>query len=53
MHEISRLFGPKLQLLLRGGTAQGVPSTETISDLLCFPIWFLIISDSSTKDLWQ
>jgi hypothetical protein len=40
-------------LLLTGAIAQGVPHTATITDLLCFPIWVLIISDSSTRDLWQ
>jgi len=36
-----------------GVGAQGDPCTATISDLLCVPIWFLIIPDSSTRALWQ
>jgi hypothetical protein len=33
--------------------SHGVPCTASISDLLCVPIWFLIIPDSSTKALLQ
>jgi hypothetical protein len=33
--------------------AQGAPRTATISDLLCMPIWVLIITDLSTRALWQ
>jgi hypothetical protein len=38
-------------LLLRGGIVQSVPCTATISDLFNFPIWVLIIPDSSTRAL--
>jgi hypothetical protein len=40
-------------LLLRGGIAQGVPYTTTISDILRVPIWVLIIPDASTRTVWQ
>jgi hypothetical protein len=40
-----------LQLLLRDDITQGVPCTAIISDLLCIPVWVLIISDSSTRAL--
>jgi hypothetical protein len=33
--------------------AQGDPSIETISDLLCITILFLIIPDLSTIALWK
>jgi hypothetical protein len=33
--------------------AQGDPCTATVSDLLCVPIRFIIIPDSSTRALWQ
>jgi hypothetical protein len=46
-------FNIVLALLLRGGIAQGVPYTATMSDLLRFPIWVLIIPESSTRALWQ
>jgi hypothetical protein len=36
-------------ILLLGGIAQGVPSTATFSELLCVPIWALIIYDLSTR----
>jgi hypothetical protein len=36
-----------------GVGAQGDPCAATISDLLCFPIWFLIMPDSSTGTLWK
>jgi hypothetical protein len=36
-----------------GVGAQGDPCTATIHDLLWVPIWFLIISDLSTRTLWQ
>jgi hypothetical protein len=36
-----------------GAGAQGDPCTAITSDLLCFPIWFLIIPNSSTTTLWQ
>jgi hypothetical protein len=39
--------------LLGGGTAQCVPSTVTITDLLCGLIWFLIIPHSCSRALWQ
>jgi hypothetical protein len=42
-----------LLLLLRGGFAQGLPYIATISNLLCVPVWVLIIPDSSIRDLWQ
>jgi hypothetical protein len=36
------------------GWAQKVTLAQRpFSDLLCVPIWFLIISDSSTRTLWQ
>jgi hypothetical protein len=38
---------------LRGGIAQRVPYTTTITDLLCFPTWVLNISGSSTRAIWQ
>jgi hypothetical protein len=34
-------------------SAQGDSCTTTISDLLCVPIWFRIISYSSTRSLWK
>jgi hypothetical protein len=43
----------KLLLLLQGSITQGVTYGATISDLLCVPIWLLIIPDSSTRALWQ
>jgi hypothetical protein len=36
-----------------GARAQGNPCTPKISDLLCVPIWVIIILDSSAGDLWQ
>jgi hypothetical protein len=42
-----------LLLQFRGGIAQGVPYTATVTDLLCFPVWVLIIPDSSKRGLWQ
>jgi hypothetical protein len=36
---------------LRGGIAQCVQYTATNIDLLCVPIWVLIIPDSSTRAL--
>jgi hypothetical protein len=36
-----------------GVSAQGDSCTTTISDLLCVPIWFRIISYSSTRSIWQ
>jgi hypothetical protein len=38
---------------MSGVSAQGDPCTTTISDLLCIPIWFQIIPDSSTRALRQ
>jgi hypothetical protein len=38
-----------IMLQLRGGVAQGAPSTATIYELLCVLIWVLIIPDSSTR----
>jgi hypothetical protein len=35
--------------LLLLGLRAGVPYTATITDLLCVPIWVLIVPDSSTK----
>jgi hypothetical protein len=40
-----------LLLLLRGGMAQGVPSTSTICVLFCVPISVIITSNSSTSIL--
>jgi hypothetical protein len=38
-----------LLLLLQGGIAQGVPSTVTITDILCIPIGVLVIPNSFTR----
>jgi hypothetical protein len=55
--EILQMFIVVFELLslflLRGGIVQGVPDTATIADLLCVPIWVLIIPDSFTRALWQ
>jgi hypothetical protein len=42
-----------LILYLCGVGARLNPYTEIISDVLCIPIWVLIIPDSSTRALWQ
>jgi hypothetical protein len=46
-----------LQLMLgyslRGGIGQGVPYIATITDLLYFHIWALIVSDSPNRTLQQ
>jgi hypothetical protein len=36
-----------------GVGAQGDACTATISDLLCIPIWYLIIPNSSTTAIWK
>jgi len=53
--DLCTLFYHLLDLLplLWGGITQGVPSTATISDLLCVSILVLIIPDSSIRTLWQ
>jgi hypothetical protein len=38
---------------LLGGIAQGVQYTAIITDLLCFPIWVIIIPELNTRALWQ
>jgi hypothetical protein len=38
---------------LQGGIAQGVSCTATNTDLLCFCVWILIISNSSTRAPWK
>jgi hypothetical protein len=38
---------------LQGDTTQGIPHTMTIINLLCFPIWVLIIPDSPASALWS
>jgi hypothetical protein len=48
-------FNQKICIILypcRGGGAQD-PCTAIIPDLLCFPVWFIIIPDSSTRAVWQ
>jgi hypothetical protein len=42
-----------VMLLLRVGIAQDFSFTTTITHLLCFPIWVLIIPDTYTRALWQ
>jgi hypothetical protein len=38
---------------LQGSVTQGVPCTVTITNLLCFAAWVLIIPDSPARALWQ
>jgi hypothetical protein len=46
-------FFPAYWLLFRGEIVQSLPCTAAISDLLCVPIWVIIVPDSSTRPLWQ
>jgi hypothetical protein len=48
------IFTSILQMVVlqsRGGIAPDVPSTATISDLLCVHVRVIIIPDSSTREL--
>jgi hypothetical protein len=40
-------------LLLRGGIVQTSHALRPFTDLLCFPVWVLIIPDPSTRAVWQ
>jgi hypothetical protein len=52
-NELYSAVHPSYWLLLWGGIVQGVPRTATIFDLLCVPIWVLIIPYPSERALWQ
>jgi hypothetical protein len=49
IHEIKMYIAYLYCYRLWGGITQGVPYTATITDLLCFPVWVLIIPDSPTS----
>jgi hypothetical protein len=52
-HNTKTVLRPIYYPLLLGVGAEGDPFTVTIYSPLCIPIWFLIVSDLSTRALQQ